>query len=195
MFKRMICNVKTGGLLWYRKTWFRKPSLLPSTFRFSLEYMYFFRLEMQWASSFGSASSLWTRGGLSDGFCLNSLDILLWNLWKWTGLNSLRTKITFSSLANPPPPLLLYWCGDTQKGHLSCCSSLYDSPFLLRSGLHSGMCTSTRPTDASPSSPSLGNILGNYSGKSNKGLGGKEPEINLGCHQVYPWCISTPPQW
>ena len=22
-----------------------------------------------------------------------------------------------------------------------------------------------------------------------------ELEINLGCHQVYPWCISTPPQW
>ena len=32
-------------------------------------------------------------------------------------------------------------------------------------------------------------------GKSKKGLGGMELEINLGCHQVYPWCISTPPQW
>ena len=53
----------------------------------------------------------------------------------------------------------------------------------------------TRKMDASSSSPSLGNILGNYSGKSNKGLGGKELEINLGCHQVYRWCISTPPQW
>ena len=59
--------------------------------------------------------------------------------------------------------------------------------------------------DASPSSPSLGNILGNYSappqvaseekGKSNKGLGGKKLEINLGCCQLYTWCISTLPQW
>ena len=31
--------------------------------------------------------------------------------------------------------------------------------------------------------------------KSNKGLGGKELEINLEYHQVYPWYISTPPQW
>ena len=41
---------------------------------------------------------------LSGSFCLNSLDIFLWNLWKWTGRTgprSLRTKITFSSLANP----------------------------------------------------------------------------------------------
>ena len=49
--------------------------------------------------------------------------------------------------------------------------------------------------DASPSSTSLGNILGNYSGKSNKGHGSIKLEINLGCQQVYPWCISTPPQW
>ena len=32
-------------------------------------------------------------------------------------------------------------------------------------------------------------------GTSNKGLGGKELEINLGCHQVYPWYVSTPSQW
>ena len=91
-------------------------------------------------------------------------------IWEWTGRigpSSLRTKITFYSPANPPPPLLyqIYWSGDTQKGHLGCCSSLYDSWLLLRSGLYSGMCPSTRKTDAFPSSPSLGNILGNYSGK------------------------------
>ena len=34
----------------------------------------------------------------------------LWKLWEWTGRigpNSLRTKITFSSVADPLPPLLL----------------------------------------------------------------------------------------
>ena len=59
--------------------------------------------------------------------------------------------------------------------------------------------------DASPSSPSLGNIPKDYSappwvvseekGKSNEDLGGKELEINLGCHQIYPLCFSTLPQW
>ena len=71
--------------------------------------------------------------------------------------------------------------------NIGSCSSLYDSWLLLRSGLYSGMCPDTRKMDAFPSSPSLGNILGNYSGKSKKGLGGKELKINLGCHQVYPW--------
>ena len=44
---------------------------------------------------------------------------LLWNLWDLTGRigpSSLRTKITFSSLANRPPPVSLYWCCDTPKG-------------------------------------------------------------------------------
>ena len=68
----------------------------------------------------------------------------------------------------------IYWCGDTQEGHLGCYLSLYDSPTLMQAGLYSGMCTGTRKMDASPSSPSLGNILGKYSGKSNKGLGGME---------------------
>ena len=58
--------------------------------------------------------------------------------------------------------------------------------------------------DAFPSSTSLGNIPGKLlcytlggnreKGKSNKGLGGMEV-INLRCNQVYPLCISTPPQW
>ena len=54
------------------------------------------------------------------------------------------------------------------------------------------MCIGTGKTDTSPSSPSSGNILGNYSDKSNKGCGGTELEINLGYHQIYPWCIFTP---
>ena len=67
------------------------------------------------------------------------------------------------------------------------------------------MFTATPKMDASPSSPSWGNIPENYSappqvaseemGKSNKFFGGKELEINLGYHQVYSWCISIPPQW
>ena len=65
------------------------------------------------------------------------------------------------------------------------------------------MCTGSWMMDASPNSPGLGNIPENYSAppqvaseekdKSNKG-GGMEPEINLGCHQVYPWYIPTPPR-
>ena len=63
------------------------------------------------------------------------------------------------------------------------------------------MCMGTWKMDVSSSNPSLDNIpekllcstLGGIrgKGKSSKGLGGKELEINLRCHQVYPWCIST----
>ena len=66
------------------------------------------------------------------------------------------------------------------------------------------MCIGTWKGDAPPSGPSLGNILG-YSapprvaseeeGKSDKGLNGEELDVNLGCHQAYPWGISTPPWW
>ena len=81
----------------------------------------------------------------------------------------------------------IYWCGDTQKGHLGCCLSLYDSPLLLQSGLYSGMCIGTWKMDASPSSTSLGGIPKSYSmppqvesaekGKSNKSLGGGTKSI------------------
>ena len=94
----------------------------------------------------------------------------LWNQWERTGRvgpSSLRTKTTFSSLANPLPSLFLYWCGN-------------DSLLLLRSGLYSAMCTGTLEMDDSPSSTSLGKIWGKLlcytlgsireKGKSNKGL-------------------------
>jgi len=51
---------------------------------------------------------------------------------------------------------------------------------------------------------SLGGILEGYSvapwvtseeeQKSGKGLNGEQLDINLGCHQVYPWFISIPPR-
>ena len=68
-----------------------------------------------------------------------------------------------------------------------------------------GMCTDTCKMDASPSGPSFGNTPGKLlcyplggvreKDKSNKGLSGTELKINLGCHQVPPWCISTLPWW
>ena len=67
------------------------------------------------------------------------------------------------------------------------------------------MCTDTQKMGVSPSGLSLGDILEGYSAlpqvtseeeqKSGKGFNGEELDINLGCHQVYPWCISTPPRW
>lgn len=134
-------------------------------------------------SFLGSSSSQWTRGF----WCLLSQPLRcsfvesVGNELEGLVLIAWGQKITFLQ-GQPPPPLLLYWCGDTEKGHLGGGSSLYDSPFLLWSGLCAGVCTDTRGTDASQG-PSLGSILGNYSGKSSKGLGGKELAINLGCHQ------------
>ena len=53
-----------------------------------------------------------------------------------------------------------------------------------------------------PSSLSLGDILEGYCappqvapekmGKSGQSFNGEELDISLGCHQVYPWCITTP---
>ena len=87
-------------------------------------------MEVQWDSSFDSATSYWTRES---------------------------------------PPVAYSWVDD--------------SLLLLQSGLYSGMCMGTWKMDASASSPSLGNFLGNYSvtpqvaseekSKSNKGFGGK----------------------
>ena len=61
----------------------------------------------------------------------------LWNLWEWTGRNgpnSLRTKISFSSVADPLPPLLLsqilaWW--HSKGTSWGFCSSLYNSLLLL----------------------------------------------------------------
>ena len=108
------------------------------------EFQGLVRLEVQSASSFDSTRLLVDQRRLSDGFFLNSLSILSVESVEWTGkigLNSSRTKIIFS-LAGPSPPFCccIYWCGDTQKGHLGCCSSPCDSPLLLPSGLCSGVC-------------------------------------------------------
>ena len=78
----------------------------------------------------------------------------LWNLWERTGRigpSSLRTKITFSSLANPPPPLLLsrilaWW-------HSEGTSWLFIPLWLTISTVVRIVlrnCTGTRNMDASP---------------------------------------------
>ena len=72
---------------------------------------------------------------------------------------------------------------------------------LLWSGIYSGSCTGTQEMNVSPSSLSLGGILEGYSDytpgdiRSKQGFNGKELDISLGCHQVYPWYIFTLPQW
>ena len=102
---------------------------------------------------------------LSGGFCLNSLSILSVESVEWTGrigLNSLRTKITFFSLAGHHRLFCyhMYWCGDTQ--HPGCCSLPYDSPLLLQSGC-AQKCAPAHGGQTSPRSPSLGGILEGYS--------------------------------
>ena len=103
---------------------------------------------------------------LSDGFCLNSLDITFCVI-HGNGLEGLVLVAQGQKSLFPCWPTLhhlfcyhIYWCGDTQEGHLGCCLSLYDSPLLLRSALYSGMCPGTLKTEASPGSTSLGNIPG-----------------------------------
>ena len=56
-------------------------------------------------------------------------------------------------------------------------------------------------TNVSPTGLSLGDILEGYSDctpggmRGKQGFNGEELDSSQGCHQVYPWCISTPPQW
>jgi len=76
---------------------------------------------------------------------------------------------------------------------------------LLWLGIYSVLCTNTQKTDISPGSLISGGIPEGYSvalrvaseeeQKLDKGFNDEELDINLGCHQVYPWCISTLPQW
>ena len=91
----------------------------------------------------------------------------------------------------------LYWGGDAWKEHLS----FMFIPVLLWSGICSGSCTGTQVMNVSPSSTSLGGILEGYSDctpggiRDKQGFNGEELDITLGCHQVYPWCISTLSGW
>ena len=70
-------------------------------------------------------------------------------------------------------------------------------PVLLWSGIYSSLCTGTQEMNVSPSSLSLGGIPEGYSDctlggiRGKQGFNGEELDISLGCHQVYPWCIST----
>ena len=76
---------------------------------------------------------------------------------------------------------------------------------LLWLGIYSVLCTNTHKTDVSLGSLILGGIPDGYSvalrvaseeeQKLDKGFNDEELDINLGCHQVYPWCISTLPLW
>ena len=59
----------------------------------------------------------------------------------------------------------------------------------------------TQMMNVSPRGLSLGGILEGYSDctlggiRGKQGFNGEELDISQGCLQVYPLCISTPPQW
>ena len=107
----------------------------------------------------------------------------------WT--SQLEDKITFPPWRTLLPSHMPGWWHSRPPG---CRSSLCDSPFLLRS-MYMSWPTRNTQVDASPSSPGLGSIpkdcsappwaVSEETGNPNEGLGGKELEINLGCHQVY----------
>ena len=69
---------------------------------------------------------------------------------------------------------------------------------LLWSGIYSGLYTGTQVMNVSLSGLSLGGIPESYSDctpggiRNKQGFNGEELDISLGCHQVYPWCITTP---
>ena len=138
---------------------------------------------------------------LSSNFCHNCSDILsvesVGMNWR-TGPNNSRTKISFSSLASPSPSLLLllilvWWC---LKGTYQF--YIHTGLIVVRNILR---VMQRQEMNVSPTGLSSGGILEGYSHRilgdirGNQGFNGEELDISLGCHQVYPWCISTPPQW
>ena len=88
------------------------------------------RLELQWASSFGSA----VRGSEEAVWWLLS-QLLRYSFCGICGneLEGLALVARGQKSLFPCWPILhtlfcshIYWCGDTQKGHLGWCSSFYD---------------------------------------------------------------------
>ena len=147
---------------------------------------------------------------LSDGFCLKSLDIFCVCGIRGNELEGLALVAREQKSLFPLwPALHRLFCytgvATLRRDILVVVRPLMTHRFYCGQQCNSEMCTSTWKTDASPGGPSLGNIPGELlcytpggireKGKSNKGLSGKELEIHLRCHQVYPWCISTPPWW
>ena len=97
-------------------------------------------------------------------------------------------------------------CGNSQKGYNGfSIHPFMTCHFYLQAKICSRMCTGTKKMDVFPSGLSLGDIPEGYSvlprvapeekGKSRQGFNGEKLDITLGCHQVCPWCISTPPRW
>ena len=138
---------------------------------------------------------------LPSNFCPNSSDILsvesVGMNWR-TGPNNSRTKITFSSLASPSPSLLLllilvWWYLEGTYWFY-----IHTSFILFRNILK---VMQSKEMNVAPSSVSSGGILEGYShctpgdSRGKQDFNGEEMDISLGSHQVYPWCISTPPWW
>ena len=99
----------------------------------------------------------------------------------------------------------IYGCGDTQKGYLG----LYVHPFMIYwfycSQEYSQDCAQERRRWMFPleflaweafqtaTLCTSGGIRGGA--EIRQGFNGEELDYTLGSHQVYPWCISTLPQW
>ena len=134
------------------------------------------------------------------GFCGNELE---WLAIIAGGQKSLFPNwLTFHHLFR----YHIYWCSDTQKGHLGCCSSLMAHQLYCSQDCIQECAQEHRrwilpvvvlawETFHFPKHSVALWVASEEEGKSNQGLKWEELDINLGCHQVYPWCISTPLQW
>ena len=100
----------------------------------------------------------------------------------------------------------IYWCGNTQKRLLGCFVHLFITQRFYCSQDCTRECAQVHGTwmlslvvlawETFWESYSVRPwVASEERQKSGKGLNGEERDINLGCHQVCPWCISTAPQW
>ena len=96
-------------------------------------------------------------------------------------------------------------CGNSQKGHLGFSVYPFMTYHFYCSQGYAQECAQTHtglvlhlavlPLEAFQKTTLLHPGWHWRKGKSSQAFNGEELNINLGCHQVYPCCISTPPPW
>ena len=144
------------------------------------------------------------RRRLSSAFCPNSLDTVSvesvgmnWKDWP----ENLEDKNHFFLTAQHfTICFTIAYTGAVTLGRNTLVLCLYRCLTVVRN-IPPGSRTGTRETSVSPRGLNLGAILEGYSDctpggiRGKQGFNGEELDTSLGCHQVYLWCISTPPQW
>ena len=164
--------------LWFQ-TWFDCQEV-PSLARHG-------QFEERWSSSFKSTSEV--KG---------------YSHWNYKGL--FPSTLVTVPLSGPKATLILVWwhlggsyIGVVRLGRKFSVLCSYQS--YCGQEFTQSRSLALRWRECFPQQFSLGGILEGYSDctlggiRGKQGFNGVELDVSQGCHQVYPWCISTPSRW